>query len=88
MQLGRLIEIASDAYGENDAVSRSFYGDDVGDTLAAFIERELTDTYDPDASATEQINAAGMALSEAVTQLMKVMLALGQAAAELKHRCN
>ena len=80
MTLDHLIRIASDAYSSDDAVLRAHNGEDVGDTLALFIAREIDDTYDSSLSTKEQLNKVGTALATSTTQLVKVMFAFGEAA--------
>lgn len=51
-----------------------------GDTLAEFIAREIYDTYDVNASDTEQIASAVKAMQTAADDLQKVADALGSLA--------
>ena len=49
---------------------------EAGDTLAEFIARELADTYDPEASDSEQIATAVKAMQSASDDLQAVAEAL------------
>ncbi len=75
MTLDEIIQMADEAYPDG-LVARAHKGEDVGDTLAMFIVRELTDIYDPDASDAEQAAAASGALGTAIDELQAVCSAL------------
>ncbi len=75
MTLDEIIQMADEAYPDG-LVARAHKGEDVGDTLALFIVRELTDIYDPDASDAEQAAAARGALETAINELQAVCGAL------------
>ena len=75
MTLDEIIQMADEAYPDG-LVARAHKGEDVGDTLALFIVRELTDIYDPDASDAEQAAAASGALGTAIDELQAVCSAL------------
>ena len=84
MTLNELINIASAAYPDGliaveywdfkrECPRRNPKG---GDTLALFIALELKDTYDPDASAVEQLETALRAIARARGDLEAVSAAL------------
>ncbi len=75
MTLDKVIQMADEAYPDG-LVARTHKGEDVGDTLALFIVRELADIYDPDASDAEQAAAARGAMGTAIDQLQAVCSAL------------
>jgi len=50
-----------------------------GDTLAHFIAVELAETFDPEASGTEQIGEAIRGMNRAIRDVQGVIDALGQA---------
>ncbi len=75
MTLDEIIQMADEAYPDG-LVARAHKGEDVGDTLALFIVRELTDIYDPDASDAEQAAAASGAMETAINELRGVCTAL------------
>ncbi len=75
MTLDEIIQMADEAYPDG-LVARAHKGEDIGDTLALFIVRELTDIYDPDASDAEQAAAASGALGTAIDELQAVCSAL------------
>ena len=75
MTLAQLIQIADEAYPDG-LVAGAHKGEDVGDTLALFIVRELADIYDPDASDAEQTAGACRALGTAINELQAVCDAL------------
>ncbi len=75
MTLDEIIQMADEAYPDG-LVARAHKGEDVGDTLALFIVRELADTYDPDASDAEQAAAASGAMETAIDELQAVCTAL------------
>lgn len=91
MTLNELINRASAAY--SDGLIATEYWDfkrgrprrnpKGGDTLALFIANEIADTYDPDASDSEQINTVLRALATARDDLDAVSMAL---AGELAQR--
>lgn len=53
-----------------------------GDTLALFIAQELAETYDPDASDTEQVAAAVKAMQSAADDLAAIAGSLSDLAVE------
>ncbi len=75
MTLAELIQIVDKAYPDG-LVARAHKDEDVGDTLALFIVRELADTYDPDASDAEQAATASGAMGSAIDELQVVCSAL------------
>ena len=75
MTLDEIIQMADEAYPDG-LVARAHKGEDVGDTLALFIVRELTDIYDPDASDAEQAAATCSALETAINELQAICSAL------------
>lgn len=75
MKLAELIQIVDEAYPDG-LVARAHKGEDVGDTLALFIVRELADVHDPDSSDAEQTAAARRALETAINELQAVCSAL------------
>ena len=75
MKLAELIQIVDEAYPDG-LVARAHKGEDVGDTLALFIVRELADIYDPDASDAEQTAGACRAMGTAIDELQAVCNAL------------
>jgi hypothetical protein len=54
-----------------------------GDTLAKFIARELKDTFDPKASAVEQIKEAHRVMSKAATEVGDVARAFSDVEGDL-----
>ncbi len=75
MTLAELIQIADETYPDG-LVARAHKGEDVGDTLALFIVRELSDVHDPDSSDAEQTAVACRALEAAINELQAVCNAL------------
>ena len=71
MTLKELVDIANKAYPD-DLVARAFQGDDVGDTLALFIVRELKDTYDEEATSATQLKLARLSMHVAQCELAGV----------------
>jgi hypothetical protein len=86
MKLKQIIEIADQAYSDDDAVERAFAAETgsidellVGDSLAVFIAREIKETYDPDATREQQLEEAYRVMSVAHEQLENVLNALAMA---------
>lgn len=75
MTLPELIQIASRAYPD-DAVSRSYHGEKVGDTLADFIQSEISETYDQNDSDLRQFAIAVWKIEAAIGNLEVVAKAL------------
>lgn len=78
MKLDDIINIANKAYPD-DLVAQATEEEDVGDGLAQFINRELTETYDPDADTTEQLIEAVRCMTVAQKELITVVEALQEA---------
>ena len=83
MTLNQLIAAAAGAYPEayvlnywNTEASEPKDNPIGGDTLAAFIARELADTYDEEASDAEKIETAARKMQEASRDLQAVANAL------------
>lgn len=74
LTLNKIIKVADKAYGEDHLVLRASKGVDVGDTLATFIARELKDTFDQGATATNKLEEARRAMASASRQLMDVSI--------------
>lgn len=81
-KLADIIQIANRAYADG-LVGRAFKGEDVGDTLAVFIARELKDTFDPKASAIDQIKEAGRVISHAYVEIGDVARAFSDVLGDL-----
>jgi hypothetical protein len=75
MTLEKLIAVVDEAYPDG-LVGRAHKGEDVGDTLALFIARELSDTYDSDASDAEQAAEAERVMGNAHREIGEVLEAL------------
>jgi len=75
MTLKELVKIASEAYPD-DLVQQYHDSEGGGDTLAEFIARELSDTFDEKASDAEQLEEALRAMSTAHRELGNVVTAL------------
>jgi hypothetical protein len=75
MTLEELIKVADGAYPDG-LVARAHKGEDVGDTLATFIARELSDTYGPSASDEEQLAEAARVMGNAHREIGEVLEAL------------
>jgi hypothetical protein len=88
ISLRELIQTAAAAYDDGpwdhliDQRGKLIRPDEAGDTLVDFIIRELGDTYDPDATRAQQIEAAFQAMSKAESQVNDVTLAIGRLAAQ------
>jgi hypothetical protein len=82
MTFENIIDIADSVYP--DRLIRGAWGnrngdgelEDVGDTLAIFIVRELQDTFDAEASDTDQLKEAVRAMDSAINELTAVREAL------------
>ena len=70
MELKELIDIASVRYPD-DLIAECYTDPDGphGDTLAEFIVSELTDTFDPELSRTEQLREAWRVMRNAQREL-------------------
>jgi hypothetical protein len=81
MKLSKLIAIADKVYpdGMIGMAYKAEPKEDVGDTLATFIVRELRDTYDEKASDKEQLQEAARVIRAAVTELDVVQEAFQKA---------
>jgi hypothetical protein len=78
-----IIQIADRIYPDG-LVGQAFKtGDCVGDTLAEFIVRELKDTFDPKATALDQVNEAQRVIARASTQLGDVARSFSDVAGDL-----
>lgn len=77
MKLKQLIKIASDYY-DDDLILKYHNkpNDNHGDTLAEFIALELADTFDPNASNTQQLDEAVRVIDKAINQLTYVLCGL------------
>ena len=77
MKLAELIAAANKAYPDG-LIEQSFNPDTgkakdgAGDTLALFIVRELSETFDPEASDEDQIKEAVRVLNTAINELSGV----------------
>ena len=77
MKIYRLIQIASDAYG--DDLIRQYFdepGENHGDLLAAFIAAEIKETFEPDETDQDQLDKAARVLENAKAQIESVIEAL------------
>ncbi len=75
MTLDEIIQMADEAYPDR-LVARAHKGEDVGDTLALFIVRELADVHNPDSSDAEQTAVACRVLETAINELQAICSAL------------
>lgn len=76
MTLEAILEIAATGYPDPDIFrTAAKLNEDVGDTLALFLAREIRDTYDADASNKEQITEALRALCVAERDVKSVIKA-------------
>ena len=81
MTLTEIIKIASAGYPdnylmnywdeENDCVKPDTKNE-LGDTLALFIVREIKDTYDPDNTDVEQLQETMHTIDDAINEMMDV----------------
>ncbi|MGA2260802.1 MAG: hypothetical protein ABSH28_05130 [Acidobacteriota bacterium] len=85
MKVEDLIRIADEAYPDGK-VQEAFEAECgsldelmVGDTLAVFIARELKETFDEEASATDQLECALQSIETATKEINAVRAALEQA---------
>lgn len=83
MTLVDLLDLAASGYGIPETISQiydpatgEFLNDQVGDALAVFVVRELSETFDPDADDYAQLAEAVRAISAAVRDLKGVLEAL------------
>jgi hypothetical protein len=89
MTLKEIIEIANEAYPSDENCVQVAFDilqdtgdtsgmtlDDVGDTLAVFIARELRDTFDPNADSEMQLDEALRVVVKARRQLEVIELSL------------
>ena len=86
MMLNEIMEIASHAYDADGVImacwdpvhqrarKKPLHG--FGDTLALFVCREIAETYDPDASSTEQLTEAVRVMRRASDELARLAAAL------------
>lgn len=90
--LKQIIAIADKAYPDGlvgqafEAEQGSTPKEDVGDTLATFIVRKLKDTFDPKATALDQLKAAYWVITNAAMDLGDVAIAFGDATGDLTVR--
>jgi hypothetical protein len=87
MKLKKLIDIASKVYTDG-LIAEAAKGNDVGDTLATFIVRELKDTFNEDASDLRQLEDAMEAIGSAEDQLNTVFLELAKYAEDAERKSN
>jgi hypothetical protein len=83
MKLKNLIKIIDKAYPDG-MVGQAFGKDGTeitspGDTLAEFIAREVTETFDPEAKTTDQLAEALRVMNSAHREVGEVVDALEQA---------
>ena len=88
MTLTEIIKIASAGYPdnylmnywdeENDCVKPDTKNE-LGDTLALFIVRQIKDTYDPDNTNVEQLRETQRTLDDAINEIMDVHFELDKA---------
>jgi len=83
MTYEQIIAKIADAYGDGWELER--YAKDLngqhGDTLAGFIAREISETYDPNGTDADQIETARRAIETAIADLSGVydrLTALGE----------
>lgn len=83
MELNDLISTAASGYPDAQVLEYwAFAGakprsnPDGGDTLACFVAMELAETFDPEASTTDQVSEAVRALNRAVEDLQTVIDAI------------
>ena len=81
MTLSELLEVAHRAYPEEHIrlcwdAKKQKVRTGTGDTLAEFVVGEIADTFDPDASEENQLDAALSAMRWACTELTAVIEAL------------
>ena len=81
MKLNTLLEIVHRAYPEEHTrrcwdAKKQKTRTGTGDSLAEFLVAELVETFDPDASAENQLDAALSAMRWACTELTAVIEAL------------
>ena len=88
MELSELIEIASQGYGHDKTVINEVHEGtyDGGDTLAKFIEIELRQTYEENASDEDQLHRALQVMETAQKELDGVVSALRKERNE--HLCD
>lgn len=77
MTLEELLQKANDAYGDNLIIGYFSDPDDesMGDTLALFIMRELSETFDKNASEEDQLAEAARVMSTARDEIERVIAA-------------
>lgn len=83
MDIQRIIDVANMAYDPDRTVQSAYDcmvagtdGDDVGDTLALFIVRELADCHDEKLNRWDALQQAGNCIASARKQLERVEDAL------------
>jgi len=93
MTLNKIMVIASNAYDADGVImacwdpcaqaprKKPLHG--FGDTLALFICREIAETYDPDASSSDQLAEAERVMERASDELARVTAALAEARRKL-----
>ncbi len=78
MRLSELIAVVDEGYGD-DRIALAHAGEDCGDGLAAFIARELADTFDEEASDAKQISTALSVIEGVREDLDRVVGSLSEA---------
>lgn len=78
MTLQELLSIANSGYSD-EVLSLPINGEtDDGDTLALFVVREISETYDPDADTDDQLREAVRVLERATEDLDRTIQALSR----------
>jgi protein-tyrosine phosphatase len=79
MKLDELIQIASSGYPDDLVMTHYKAGVDVFDGLAKFIETELKETYDEDATTIKQLDQSIDVIHNAISELEDVLVKLESA---------
>lgn len=91
MTLEAILEIAATGYPDPDIFrTAAKLNEDVGDTLALFLAREIRDTYDEATSDEQQLAEAALAVEKAGTDISEVEQALHEkfVDAKLQRECT